>query len=180
MTKAMKPLVAILLGAACLFACLYQAFPWGPLLTAAITCGVTGYHLGIRLLVGRLFTWAAPAHDYMKNRYWLLPWEKRLYQKIHIKTWKNRLPTYAPDSFSPKLHNWAEIAQATCRSELVHETNCLLSFLPVIAALWFHSLPVFLITSILAGAFDLVFVMIQRYNRDRIVKIIMKENSKGG
>ena len=180
MAKAMKPLGAILLGAACLFACLYQAFPWSPLLTAAITCGVAGCHLEIRLLVGMLFTWAPPAHDYTKKRYRLLPWEKRLYQKIHIKAWKNRLPTYVPESFSPKLHSWAEIAQAACRSELVHLTNCLLSFLPVIAALWFHSLPVFLITSILAGAFDLVFIMIQRYNRDRIVKIIMKKTSKGG
>ncbi len=160
MAKAMKPLGAILLGAACLFACLYQAFPWSPLLTTAITLGVAGCHLEIRLLVGMLFTWAAPAHDYTKKRY--------------------RLPTYAPNSFSPKLHSWAEIAQAACRSELVHLTNCLLSFLPVIAALWFHSLPVFLITSILAGAFDLVFIMIQRYNRDRIVKIIMKKTSKGG
>ena len=178
MAKAMKPLGAILLGAACLFACLYQAFPWSPLLTAAITLGVAGYHLEIRLLVGMLFTWAPPAHDYTKKRYRLLPWEKRLYQKIHIKAWKNRLPTYVPESFSPKLHSWEDIAVNMCCAERVHEVISALSFVPLIAHVWFGAFWVFLVTSLCGAALDLSFAVIQRYNRMKIAKIAFRRGAR--
>lgn len=170
----MKALTAGLLGAACVFACLYQIFPWGALLAAGIACGTAGYHFGARLLVGAVFDWAAPAQDPAKKWYRLRPWEATLYKRLKVKAWKNRLPTYAPDSFSPRLHSWEEIERASCHAELVHEANCLVSFFPVFAALWFGELPVFLITSLLAGAFDLLFVIVQRYNRSRIDRIFRK------
>ena len=38
--------------------------------------------------------------------------------------------------------------------------------------IWFGVYPVFIITSILSAMFDMTFVIIQRYNRQRIVKLI--------
>lgn len=51
----------------------------------------------------------------------------------------------------------------------------ILSFVPLIAVRWFGSFYVFLITSIGGAMFDLVFVIIQRYNRARIIKIALKK-----
>lgn len=85
------------------------------------------------------------------------------------------MPAYNPETFSPKNHTWDEIAQAMCQSELVHETNMVLSFVPLIAARWFGSFYVFLLTSICGCIFDLVFVIMQRYNRARIIKIFSKK-----
>ena len=65
------------------------------------------------------------------------------------------------------MHTWDEIAQAMCQAELVHETIVVLSFLPVAASVWFGAAAVFLVTSLAAAAFDLMFVMMQRYNRGR-------------
>lgn len=171
MAKAMKVLTAVLLIATCVSGCLYRIFPYSTLLTIAITCGTTGYHFAVRLLIGALFQWADPQHDPYKKWYRPRPWEKKLYQRLNVKAWKNVLPTYAPDSFSPQLHTWDEITRAMCRAELVHEVIILFSFLPLLGALWFRALPVFLITSVLAAGFDLLFVIVQRYNRPRAIRL---------
>ena len=68
-----------------------------------------------------------------------------------------------------KTHTWDEIAQAMCQAELVHETIVILSFLPILAGIRFGAYPVFIITSVLAAAFDMMFVIMQRYNGPRIV-----------
>ena len=81
---------------------------------------------------------------------------------------------YHPERFSPDRYTWEEIAQTMCQSELGHETIAVLSFLPIVSVRWFGSLPVFVITSICAAVFDLLVVMMQRYNRDRVVRMIKK------
>jgi len=158
---------------------LYRICGYGAFLTLAITFGTIFYHLGARLAVGALFQRVmANRADYSKKWYQLRPWESRLYQKLGVKSWKNKMPTYYPAQFSPKLHTWDEIAQAMCQSELVHEVNVVISFFPVIASRWFGSLPVFAVTSVLAAAFDLMFVMMQRYNRPRVIKIALKKSGE--
>ena len=89
-----------------------------------------------------------------------------------MKDWKGKIPTYNPDLFDPQKHSWDEIAQATCQSELVHETIVVLSFLPILASIWFGSIGVFAVTSAFAAGTDMIFVIVQRYNRPRIIKII--------
>lgn len=144
--------------------------------TLAITFGTTAYHLGIRLWVGFLYNVIMKNQaDYTNKWFQVHSWEKSLYQYLKVKHWKNKMPTYTPEVFSIKNHTWHEIAQAMCQSELVHETNMILSFLPLIAVKWFGSFYVFLITSICGAIFDLVFVIMQRYNRARIVKLALRK-----
>lgn len=160
-------------------AVLYHVFyaPW--LLTAAITLGTISYHLVMRLLVGGIVTITMHNHaDYHKKWFQLSHFEERLYSGLKVKRWKNHLPTYAPESFSPEKHTFDEIAQAMCQSEIVHEINMVLSFPPLLASLWFGSFAVFCITSIAAACFDLLFVIVQRYNRPRIVKIAEKQRER--
>ena len=87
------------------------------------------------------------------------------------------MPTYDPKVFDSKLHTWDEIAQAMCQAELVHEVIVLLSFLPLFAAIPFGAFPVFLITSLISALYDLSFVIMQRYNRPRVVRIFEKRRS---
>jgi magnesium-transporting ATPase (P-type) len=97
----------------------------------------------------------------------------KFYKKMNVKKWKNKMPTYDKETFDISRHSWNEIIQATCQSELVHEANVVLSFLPLVSSVWFGEFTVFFITSILSALFDLMFVFIQRFNRTRILK--MKE-----
>lgn len=148
-------------------------------LTLAVTFGTTAYHFGVRLLVGFLFNVCMKNQaDCQKKWYRLRPWENRLYQFLRVKAWKGKMPTYDPVVFSSKSRTWDEIAQAMCQSELTHETNIVLSFLPVIASKWFGSFEVFLITSICGGLFDLLFVIIQRYNRPRVMQIASRRRQR--
>ena len=166
-------------AAAGITAVLYHVFhtPW--LLTTAITAGTISYHLVMRLLVGGIVTITMHNHaDYHKKWFQLSHFEERLYSGLKVKRWKNHLPTYAPESFSPGKHTFDEIAQAMCQSEIVHEINVALSFLPLLASLWFGAFAVFCITSIAAACFDLLFVIVQRYNRPRIVKIAEKQGNR--
>ena len=173
MPKIMKMIVFISFVSGAAAAALFSHFNKGAYLTLAITFGTVFYHFGIRLLIGTFYNIVMKNRaDYMKRWYQLRPWENRLYQFLHVKKWKNCMPTYAPDVFSPQKHTWDEIAQAMCQSELVHETNVVFSFLPVTASVWFGAFPVFLITSVCGALFDLLFVAMQRYNRARIMKII--------
>lgn len=149
-------------------------------LSLAITCGTTAYHLCMRLLVGEALDRILQNRvNYRRMWFQVHSVERKLYEKLRVKKWKARMPTYDKTAFDPKQHSWDEIAQAMCQSELVHEIIFVLSFLPVLATVWFGELPVFLITSCLAACFDLLFVMIQRYNRPRIIKFAERHGGNG-
>lgn len=169
MPKLLKFTVALSFAVTVAAAALYGRFGEGVFLTLAVTFGTITYHLGVRLLSGAVFGRAVK----VSGRGWfrVRPWEMELYKLLRVKAWKDKMPTYSPEAFSPRLHSWEEIAGAMCRSELVHEANALLSFLPLIASKWFGAFYVFLVTSLCGAAFDLSFVAIQRYNRGRLVKI---------
>lgn len=149
------------------------------LFTLTITFGVTCYHFAMRLLVGgiivRIF------HNRMNyNNKWFSQrsFEPALYKKLKVKQWKDKMPTYSPSTFSIKEHSWEEIAQASCQAEIVHEVIVVLCFLPILLVLVLDSVWVFLITSTLSALADTPFIIMQRYNRPRIVKMIQKPNTK--
>lgn len=152
MPKMLKSITALNLIAAAITSIAFYFFHMKLCLTLAITFGTISYHLGMRLLVGFLYNAGMRNQtNYTKRWYQVQPWEVQLYDFLNVKSWKNRLPTYEPLLFSPKKHTWTEIAQAMCQAELVHETNMILSFIPIIACKWFGAFYVFLITSICGG-----------------------------
>ena len=156
---------------------LYSAFGlelFSILRTTALT---VFYHLAVRLILGE---WVIPrlcerGIDGSRDWFRVHAWETALYRRLKVHRWKGAVPTYSPDEFSMRDHTLKEIVEATCRAELVHEVNAAASFLPLLFALWFGALPVFLITSIAAAAFDLGFVAVQRYNRPRLTRLIQME-----
>lgn len=176
MSKTMNSVTALSFAAAVVAAALFHYFGVDLYLTLAITFGTTAYHLGMRLVVGLLYdTIMKNRADYTKKWYQIHPWEDKLYGLLRVKAWKGKMPSYHPETFSSKKHTWDEIAQAMCQSELVHETNVILSFVPLAASGFLGSFYVFLVTSVGGALFDLLFVIMQRYNRPRIIKIISRQ-----
>lgn len=176
MPKILKWITVFSFAATMITAALYYHNGKDGYLTLAITFGTTFYHLAMRLLVGALYNVGMKNRaDYTKKWYQFHAWESGLYRLLRVKQWKDKMPTYHPEIFSAKNHTWGEIAQAMCQSELVHETNMILSFMPLIASKWFGSFWVFLITSVCGAVFDLLFVIMQRYNRARVIKIALRK-----
>lgn len=168
-------LAAFFLAGTVVLSVWYLNTPCEVLLSLDITFGTTAYHFVMRLLVGLVFSSVMNNKaDYRKRWYQVGRLEMTIYQKLKVSKWKGKMPTYDRTLFDPRVHTWDEIAQSTCQAELVHETIVLLSFLPVAAGLWFGSYPVFIITSVLAALLDMVFVIMQRYNRQRIIKLLTR------
>ena len=162
---------------AVLLSVLYRKTACEMFLPLAITFGTTSYHVVMRLLVGLAFCVVMQNKaDYKKRWYQVGKHEMAFYEKLGIKNWKRRMPTYDHTLFDPRVHTWAEIAQAMCQAELIHETIALLSFLPIAAGIWFGAYPVFIVTSALAAGCDMLFVMMQRYNRQRVMKLLKRES----
>ncbi len=175
MAKTMKKTAVISLFLTIVFCILYRVTSNGVIFSLVITFGTIAYHFIIRLMAGDVINLVMKNQaDYTKKWYHVSASEMKLYQKLKVKKWKNKMPTYDMDVFDIKKHSLDEIIQATCQSELVHETNVILSFLPIIASVWFGAFWVFLITSVLSAIFDLMFVFMQRFNRTRILKMRMK------
>ena len=177
MAKIVKGIAAFSLAATVILANSYKVTSSGILLPLAITSGTIAYHFVMRLMVGLAFnaTMRNKA-DYRKRWYQVSKREMAVYEKLKVKQWKRRMPTYDPALFDPRLHTWEEIVQAMCQAELVHETIAVLSFLPILAGIWLGEYPVFIVTSVLSAACDIVFVIMQRYNRQRVTKLLNRKS----
>lgn len=147
--------------------------------TLAITLGTIAYHFCVRLVVGGILNRVMNNQaDY--HRWWYRPrsWEAELYRILRVRQWKKYMPTYSPENFSVQKQSFDELAQVMCQSELVHEINVICSFVSLVAVLFFGEFWVFLTTSILAAGFDCCFVIMQRYNRPRVIKLAERERKK--
>lgn len=149
-----------------------------PCLTLAITFGTTFYHFALRLLVGWLGRIFFPSRG--ENAAWFQeqPWEAALYRRLKVRRWKNKMPTYRPGDFDPKIRTPGEIIHATCISEITHEIIMVLSFLPVLAIPKYGALAAFWITSVLAALLDGCFAVMQRYNRPRLLKLQQRKERR--
>ncbi len=180
MKRSMIFITVIMLFATLLCAGITAACQNAVFYTLAITFGTTFYHFAMRLLVGAVVDKAVQGGlDYRRKWFREKKWEKGLFKAIRIKTWKNHIPTFAPAQFDVQALSMEEIVKSTCRAEVVHEMIMVLSFVPIVFAVWFEELAVFVITSVIAALVDLVFVLLQRYNRPRLVKILERERKRG-
>ena len=147
------------------------------LLPIAISTGTTCYHFAMRLLVGTIvpcFVKTPMAHPWFYPK----PFESKLYNKLRVKDWKDRMPTYDPASFSLRENTLEQILINCCVSEAVHEVIMLFSFVPLLFTFFWGAFPVFLITSLLSAMFDSCFAIMQRYNRPRLIRILAKKEAK--
>ena len=146
-----------------------------PLFSMAITFGTIFYHLAVRLAIGGLIDAKYHNHmDYTKKWFQERSFEKKLYQALKVKKWKKWLPTFNPEDFDLKNCSVEEIIQVSCQAEVVHEVIMPFSFVPILFSIWFGSLGVFIITSCAAFLFDSIFVIMQRFNRPRLMRLLRR------
>ena len=141
--------------------------------TVTITIGIALYHFVMRLAVGTI------VNSIMKNKanhenVWFREknFEKKLYKLLRVRAWKKHLPTYSPDTFDTSQRTMKEIVGATCQAEIVHEIIMILSLLPIPLIPFLGGAAAVMITSVFAMLFDSLFVILQRYNRPKLVRVM--------
>lgn len=145
--------------------------------TVAISLGITFYHFSMRLAVGSLLDQKLRNEvDYHCAWFQERSFEPKLYAFAHVRIWKKHMPTFEADLFDLRTKNLESIVKATCQAEIVHEIIIVLSHLPIILGFAIGTWKVLIATSVLAALIDLLFVMIQRYNRPRLVLLMERWN----
>lgn len=156
-----------------IFALLYYYSKNSIILTVFISFAVTFYHFGMRLLVGQIIGRTLAPYICIQHKWFEeKPFERRLYEILKVKKWKRYIPSYAPETFRLEKEQLKNVISTMCASELVHEVIMVCSFLPILCAVIVGQLPVFFITSSLAATIDCIFVLLQRFNRPRLLKLM--------
>ena len=143
-------------------------FLWVGIVTFTIT-----YHLWMRIIMGnvsKLFK-VSYKHLWFKEK----AFEKKLYTFLKVKKWKGKALTYNPELYSVKDRTLEEIADTTAKSELDHWINILISESTVAFGFIWGEIWIFSLTAFLAAVFDSQFIIIQRYNRPRLIRLINRE-----
>ncbi len=146
-------------------------------LTLSISFATTFYHFFIRFLIGPIVTTIFKKHPKLCEKNWfnVSSFEQKFYSKLKVRRWKKYVPTYDKSQFDLTANSTEQIIKNMCDAEAVHEVIIIFAFLPIIATIWFGALEVFVITSIISAIIDTFFVVVQRYNRPRIIRFL---NSK--
>ena len=148
------------------------------ILWTGITAFTIMYHFWARIIMGNI---SKLFKKYINYKQWLFKerkFEKKLYEILRVKNWKDKALTYNPESFSLKEHSLEEIANTMAKSEVDHWINEIISLSTMFFSIVWGEFWIFCITAIAAMIFDSQFIIIQRYNRPRIVKILERENKK--
>lgn len=140
----------------------------------AITCFTITYHLWLRIIMGNItmhFKIDYTMWWYKEHRF-----DKSISKLFRVKKWKDKALTYRPELFSLKDFSLTDIANTMCKAETDHLINVLISLSTIFFGFIWGMTWIFAITAFLAILFDMQFVLIQRYNRPRVVKLINKQN----
>ena len=148
------------------------------ILWTGITAFTIMYHFWVRIIMGNVSKLFKNHINYKQWWFKEKKIEKKLYKILHVKDWKGKALTYNPESFSLKEHSLEEIANTMVKSELDHWINEVISLTTLLFAIPWGEFWIFLVTAIAAMIFDSQFIIIQRYNRPRLVKILEKESLK--
>lgn len=161
---------------AAVLAALYVRFENPILQTLLITVGTTAYHFWMRLAIGHAVERFFPT-TVDPNGFWFRErrMERGLYKRLRVRKWAKRVPTFKPEQFDVGVHTTDELIRQTCLSETVHTWIVLGGFSTLLFCFFFDdplaNLAPFLVTALLAGAFDLQFVILQRYNRPMLLRL---------
>ena len=147
-----------------------------PVLWIGIVSFMILYHFGLRLLMG-VFTKHLGinyTHPFFKPR----SFEKKLYKFLRVREWRNKVLTFEPDEFLMSKRTLIQIANTMSKAETDHWINEIISITAIFFFLIWGMFPIFLITSVAAMLFDAQFIVLQRFQRPKVVRLIEAEKRK--
>lgn len=134
----------------------------------------------ISFYAGRILPRKWFRYNWFPYRTWRFERDGKIYERIGIKKWQNRLPDMSrifPKMMPPKnmtghyKDRLPVMIQETCIAEFTHVMLCILGLHGL--SLWDSPLR-FPLTILYICVFNVPYVLIQRYNRPRLVKLYRK------
>lgn len=173
---------ALLIFITIFFALLFCTTGNGGIKTLYVTFLTISYHFLMRIIVGETVTiiYRNRKFNLSSRGFRIFKFESGLYEKLKVKRWKQNVITARPEQFDLRKNSMDAVLHNTAQAELVHRIIMILSFAPLLLIIPYGAPTVFVITSVLASMIDLIFVIIQRYNRPRLIRIIKKHGQIKG
>ena len=133
------------------------------------------YHFWVRIIMGNVLKLFKKHITYKQYFFKEKKFEKKFYDLIKVKSWKDKVLTYAPQEFDLKENSLETVANNMAKAELDHWINSLISISTISFGFISNVFWPFIVSAIFAMAFETQFIVLQRYNRPRVVKIIERE-----
>ena len=141
-----------------------------------ITSFTVTYHFWGRIILGNV---SKLFKKYINYKQWWFKerkFEKKLYEILKVKKWKGKALTYNPEQFDLKQNSLDQILNTMVKSEVDHWINEVISITTMFFGLIWGKTWIFVLTAIAAMIFDGQFIVIQRYNRPRVIKVLERQN----
>ncbi len=174
----MYAVIALMLAVAALcFALYYGKFTQsGAVEWTGIVAFMIVYHFWLRIIMGNV----SKLLPIRRDHWWFQErkFEKPLYRLLRVKRWKGKALTYNPELFDLRQRSLEQLADAMTKAETDHWINELISLGSILFSLLWGEVWIFLLTAIMAMLFDAQFIVIQRYNRPHVLRILKKQRRR--
>lgn len=157
---------------AAVFLCLYYAEVYKNSVTfwIGVVSFTVFYHFGLRIFMGEVtkrfnFNYK---HPWFKER----AFEKKLYKWLKVRKWKDKVLTFDPSTYDFKNRTPEQLATTMAKSETDHWINEMISVTSMFLALVFGYWQVFVVSAVAAILFDAQFIVVQRYNRPIVLRLM--------
>lgn len=170
-------IILMVVCAAVCFALYYSGLVrHGAVLWTGVSAFTIVYHFKGRLIMGeQTKKWnISYTHPFFCER----SFERKLYKLLRVRDWRGKVLTYDPRAFDLNTHTLPEIADTMSKAEVDHWINELISLISISFGLIWGETWIFALTAALAMLFDAQFILVQRYNRPRVVRLINKGRLK--
>lgn len=134
------------------------------------------YHFGLRIYFGILTK--KLKINYNHPWYKTHSFEEPLYKLLQVRQWKEKVLTFEPDKYDFENVTLEELATTMSKSELDHWINEIISLFSMLFILLWGCPPAFIISAVAAMLFDAQFIIVQRYNRPVVLRLMNKRERK--
>ena len=176
----MYTVIACTLIATCV--CFYTYYGAIYVNEAVLWTGITTftilYHFWGRIILGNISKLFKRFISYKSWWFREKGFERKLYDILCVKKWKKHAFTYNPEQFDVKENSIEELLATMTKAEFDHWLNELISISTMFFGLIWGQTWIFVVTAIAAMIFDAQFIVIQRYNRPRVIKVLEMEKEK--
>lgn len=134
------------------------------------------YHFGLRIFMGEV----TKRFNFNYNHPWFKQrsFEKKLYKLLKVRKWKDKVLTFDPDAYDYKNRTLEQLATTMAKSETDHWINEVISLTSILFFLAFGHLPALVISAVAAMIFDAQFIVVQRYNRPIVLRLMNRLNKR--
>lgn len=149
----------------------------GAVLWIGIVSFMILYHFGLRILFGEITNLIK--FDYNHPFFKRKKFEAKLYKLLKVRKWKDKVLTFNPENYDFQNRTLSQLATTMAKSETDHWINEFISVGSIFFSLLWGLFPVFLITAIAAMLFDAQFIIVQRYNRPVVLRLMERREKQG-